>query len=843
MTNLVADVRLALRSWRKAPGFAITAILSIALGIGANAAIFTLVDQVLLRLLPVKAPRELVQIGFTGTRYGNNWGDGSELSYPVYKEIRDNNKVFAGVFGRFGTAFNVSAATGSGRTERVAGELVTGNYFSVLGVGAALGRTIADDDDRVPRGHPVAVLSHGFWTSRFNADPAILGTSVTINGHAYTIIGVARRGFDGIELGRQTQIFVPMMMKPQITPTWDALDERLWRWVRVFARLQPGVSREQAREGLAPFFHGVLERDLGDRNFASASTQTRERYANNVLVVSDAAQGRSGLRRNLTTPLWLLMSTAAGVLLIACANIANLLLVRGAARQREIAVRLALGATRRRLVTQLLVESLMLAGAGALGGIAIAAATAPIVLGFFVSPDVPQPIATAPDWRILGFTASLAIGTGILFGVAPALQSTRPQVAPTLKDQATNVLGGSGRLRKALVASQIAVSLLLLIGAALFIRTLDNLLGVDIGFESSRLLSFGIDPSLNRYEPQRVRQFAKTLIERLNQLPGVDGAGVATIRLLEGNQWSTTMTVEGYRPTGEENGLQWANAVSPGYFKAMGIPIIAGRDFGERDEITVAPPPGAPDFRVAIVNERFARHYFGDSNPIGRRIGFGADPNTPTPIEIVGVVRDSKYTDVRDEVQRQVFFPFLESSRPNAFTVYLRTSRPAESMFNLVRQTVGGLDSNIPIHSTRTLENQVSLSLSRERLVATMTATFGGLATLLAVVGLYGVMSYTVARRTREIGVRVALGATSARISWLVIREVLVIAAAGIAVALPAAWWLGRYVAAQLYGVTPGDPVAVAGAAALLTIVAIGAGLIPSTRAARLNPTVALRSE
>jgi predicted permease len=840
MTNLLADARLALRSWRKAPGFAGIAILSIALGIGANAAIFTLVDQVLLRALPVRNPHELVQVTFTGSRYGNNWGDGTELSYPVYQEIRDNNQVFAGVLARFATAFHVGAA---GRTERTSGEVVSGNYFSVLGVGATIGRTIAEDDDRLPGAHPVAVLSHGYWTNRFGSDSSVIGSTVAINGHPYTVIGVARRGFDGVELGRQTQVFVPMMMKGQVTPTWNALDERLWRWVRVFARLRPGVTSEQARTSLEPFFTTVLERDVADRGFGSASSTTRERYLNNKLSIADASQGRSSLRRALTTPLWLLMATAAGVLLIACANIANLLLARGAARQREMAVRLALGATRRRLVTQLLTESLMLAGAGALGGIAIAAMTAPIILGFFVSPDVPQPVSTAPDWRILAFTAAVAMATGVLFGVAPAIQSTRPSVAPTLKDQATSVLGGQARLRKVLVASQIAVSLLLLIGATLFLRTLDNLLKVDIGFDTSRLLSFSIDPSLNGYDPPKVRRFAKSLLERLHAAPGVDGAGIAGIRLLEGNQWSTSMTVEGYQPKPDESQSQWANSVSPGYFKAMGIPILAGRDFTDRDELTVPPPPGAPDFRVAIVNERFARHYFGDSVPIGRRIGFGADPSTPTPIEIVGVVRDSKYTDVRDATQRQVFFPFLESSRPNAMTVYLRTSRPAESMFNMVRQTVSELDANIPVHGTRTLEGQVALSLSRERLVATMTATFGTLATLLAVVGLYGVMSYTVARRTREIGVRVALGATSTNITWLVIREVLIIAAAGIAVGLPIAWWLGRFVSAQLYGVTPGDPLAIGGAAMLLLIVALAAGLVPSTRAARLSPTVALRVE
>jgi predicted permease len=840
MTNILADARLALRSWRKSPAFAAIAIVSIGLGIGANAAIFTLVDQVLLRTLPVRDPHELVQVTYTGSRYGNNWGDNSELSYPMYREIRDHNDVFSGTFARFGYPFHIGTA---GRTERVAGEIVSGTYFPVLGVGAALGRTLGEDDDRTPGAHPVIVLSHNFWTSRFGSDPGVLNSTITINGYPYTIVGVARRGFDGVEVGRQTQVFVPMMMKAQVTPNWNALDERLWRWVRVFARLRPGVNAEQARAALEPYFRTLLERDLSDPGFANASASVRKQYLENQLRLPDASQGRSGLRRNLTTPLWVLMATAAGVLLIACANIANLLLARGAARQREIAVRLALGATRRRIVGQLLVESMMLAAAGAVLGVAISAATAPIVLGFFVSPDVPQPVSTAPDWRILAFTCAVATLTGLLFGIGPAFQSTRTNVAPTLKDQTTSVLGGQTRLRKVLVASQIAVSLLLLIGAALFIRTLDNLLAVDIGFQTSRLLSFGMDPSLSGYSPDRSRQFAVSLVERLNAAPGVEAAGIATMRLLEGNQWSTSISVEGYQAKPDENMTQWANSVSPGYFKAMGIPVLMGRDFNQRDAITKAPPSGTPDYRVAIVNERFAQHYFGTGNPIGRRIGFGGDPNTPTPIEIVGVVRDSKYTNVRDQIQRQVFFPFFENSRPSAFTVYLRTSRPADTMFNVARQTVQQIDPNLPVHSTRTVERQVELSLSRERLVATMSAAFGSLATLLSVIGLYAVMSYTVSRRTREIGVRVALGASAGSISWLVIREVLIIAAAGMAVALPAAWWLGRFVSTQLYGVTPGDPMTILGAVLLLLTVALLAGTIPSARAARLDPTTALRHD
>jgi putative ABC transport system permease protein len=839
MAQILADARLALRSWRKSPAFAVTALTSIALGIGVTAAVFTLVDHVLLRVLPVRDPGELVQVTFTGTRYGNNWGDGSELSYPMYTEIRDHNEVFAGTFARFPFALHIGHG---GRTERVMGELVSGTYFPTLGIGAALGRTLTPDDDRAPGGHPVAVLSHAFWTSRFASDPAVIDSTMMVNGLPYTIVGVARPGFDGVELGRLTQVFVPLMMKAQITPTWNGLDERLSRWVRVFGRLRPGTSREQAQAALQPYFRSLLELDLQQRGFAAAAERIRQRYLENRLQIIDASQGRSGFRRALTTPLWVLMATAAGVLLIACANIANLLLARGAARQREMAVRLALGATRR-IVAQLLVESLMLALAGGAVGLAIGAAGAPIVLGFFVNPDAPQPVSTVPDWRILAFTFAASALTGILFGLAPALQSARPNLAPTLKDQATNVLGGQGRVRKALVASQVAVSLLLLIGAALFIRTVDNLLSVDIGFDSGRLLSFSVDPSLNGYTPERTRQFSKSLIDRLNGTAGVEGAGLATMRLLEGNQWNSSMTIEGYQPKPDESMAQWCNTISPGYFDAMGIPILAGRDFTDRDERTAPAPEGTSDFRVVIVNQKFARQYFGTSNPIGRRIGFGNDPNTPTPIEIVGVVRDSKYTDVRDEIQRQVFFPYLESSRPSGFAMYLRTTRSPDTMFTVVRKTVSELDPNLPIHTARTLDRQVSQSLSRERLVATMTAVFGTLATALAVVGLYGVMSYTVARRTREIGVRVAFGASTRDISRLVLREVLLIAAAGVAVGLPLAWWLGRFVSAQLYGVKPGDPLTIASAVMLLTGIALLAGLLPALRAARLAPTLALRHD
>ncbi|HEY2943523.1 MAG TPA: ABC transporter permease, partial [Vicinamibacteria bacterium] len=819
----------------------LTAIASIGLGIGANVAIFTLVDQVLLRALPVRNPREIVQVTSEGSRPGANWGDDTEISYPMYAALRDRNKVFSGMFGRFGYAFQVGESV---QPERVGGELVSGTYFPVLGVRPAAGRLLSEDDDRTPGGHPVAVLSHAFWTSRFGADPGAVGRSMAINGRPYAIVGVAQAGFEGIELGRPTQVFVPLMMKAQITPGWNALDERLYRWVRVFGRLRPGVTSEQARAGLEPLFRSQLQLDLGDRGLAEAPASVRQRYAQNRLVMLPAAQGRSSFRRALTTPLWVLMGTAVGVLLIACANVANLLLARGAARGREMALRVALGATRRRLVQQLLAESLMLSLAGGLAGLALAAVVAPLVLTFFANPETPPPVSTAPDLRILAFALAVSTLTGVLFGLVPALQATRPDVAPTLKDEAGNVLGGPARVRKALVASQVAVSLLLLIGAGLFVRTLANLRTVDVGFDARSLVSFTVDPSLNGYTPAASKQFAKALLERLNAAPGVAAAGLASQRLLDGSQRTTDVRVAGYRPAPDEEMEQNWNSVGPGYFRAMGIPVLRGREFDARDESDVADgrAAGAP-FRVVIVNERFAKRYFGAEDPIGRRMGFGSDPDGATPVEIVGVVRDSKYTNVRDETQRQLFFSYLEEASPRNFTVYVRTSRPPETMFAVVRDVVRELDPHLPVASPRTLEQQVDRSLGRERLVATMSAFFGGLATLLAVVGLYGVMAYTVARRTREIGVRMALGASAAHIGWMVAREALAVTSAGMAIALPAAWGLSRLVAGQLYGVRPSDPLTVGAAVVLLGAVSLLAGLAPSMRAARVEPTAALRYE
>jgi predicted permease len=844
MANLLADLRFALRTFRRSPGFTSIAVLSIALGIGANTAIFTLVNQVLLRLLPVSNPQQLVQVTFEGDHYGSNWGDGSELSYPTYTEIRDHNKVFSGVFARFGYDMHFGF---QGKTDRARGEIVTGSYFPVLGVRPAVGRLLTPADDRVKGGHPVAVLSHAFWTSRFGADRSIVGRSAIINGHPFTIVGIAQEGFDGIEIGRPVQVFVPMMMKLQITAGWDGLDDRLYRWVRVFGRLKEGETHEQAFAGLLPLFRATLQEDVNSKGFAGASADARQSYLRNRLVLDPAGRGHSNFRSEMTKPLWVLMAIAGGVLIIACANVANLLLARAAGRQREIATRLSLGATRVRLVRQLLVESLALSLVGGAAGLAIAIGGAPLVLNFFVDPSGPPVISTAPDLRVLAFTFGLAMATGIVFGLAPAFTSTRADLAPTLKSDSASVMGGRGRMRKALVASQVAVSLLLLLGAGLFIRTLSNLTTVDLGIKTDHLITFEIDPSRSGYDSPRTRQFAKTLLDRLRTAPGIHSAGLATVRILDGDQWSSGMTIEGYQLKSREDAGQLCNAVSPGYFKTMGMPIVAGRDFDERDEYAADPVKAAgddaPEFRVAIVNERFVKKYFPHGNAIGRRIGFGTNPGTKTPIEIVGVVRDAKYTDVRTEIRSQVFFPYLETGDAGGFIVFVRTSRDTESAFTTARHAVRALDQNLPVSEMRTLDTQVARSLGNERLMATMSAVFGTLATALAIVGLYGVMAYTVARRTREIGIRMALGARGLDVGWLVMRETLTIALLGSIAGLPIAWWFSRFIESQLYGVTPMDGVSIGGAVLALGAAALVAGLAPTRRAVKVEPIRALRTE
>ena len=583
MNTLMADVRYAWRSLRQAPVFTTVAVLSIALGIGANTALFTLVDQVLLRVLPVKDPARLVMLkGPVREHYGSNYGK-DMLSYPMYEDFRDHNDVFDGMFCRYSFAVQIGGSTG---TERATGELISGTYFPVLGVRPALGRLFGPADDRAPGAAPYAVLTYGYWTSRFNRDPNILGKGLIVNNQPLTIVGVAEEGFTGVDVGATVQVFIPVVMSGQMAPSYlvRRVNDPRARWVHVFGRLKPGITAEQAEQRLQPFYRSRIENEVKEKDFVRASDFTKSEFLRSRITVLSGAQGWSYLRDTLTRPLWVLMTLVGGVLLIACANVANLQVARAAARQREIAIRLALGAGRLRIVQLLMVESLAIALIGGAIGLLIATASIAPLLSLLIPAESHTNVSTAIDLRIAGVAFVATVVTGILFGLVPALQATRPQLAPTLKDEAGSVTsGGAVRLRKALVVAQVALSLLLLIGAGLFIRSVNHLMSVDLGFRPSRLVTFMLDPRLNGYDDARTGELFRALRARLEAISGVDRVAVTAITLLGNGGWSQWMTVEGYKPADSETIDPFCNTVSPGYFATIGVPLAAGRDFDERD--------------------------------------------------------------------------------------------------------------------------------------------------------------------------------------------------------------------------------------------------------------------
>jgi predicted permease len=829
MSAVLRDVKHAVRVLRKNPGFAAIVVLTLGLGIGANASIFSLMDQVLLRALPVRSPGELVLLDGPGAFRGRTF-NAQTFSYPMYRDFRDRNEVFTGVLGRFPTAMTL---VWNGQAERVSGELVSGNYFEVLGVRPEIGRVFYAADDRTPGAHPVVVLSHGFWSRRFGADPSVLNGTLVVNGQPLTIVGVAARGFNGVQVGSNADVMVPLMMKAQMTPTWNDLDNRRSRWLTVMARLKPGTTAEQAEVQMNVVYRQINEQEIAEQ--ANVSETFRKRFLEKHLEVLPGGRGLSDLRSEFSTALIVLMWMVGVVLLIACANVANLLLARTASRQKEISLRLALGAGRWRIVRQQLVESLTLASAGAAVGLVLAAWTGSLLLATLPGSESARALSATPDARVVLFALALAGLTAVVFGVVPALQATRPAAAAVLKEEAGSVAGGGrqARARQLLVIGQVAMSMLLLAGAGLFGRSLYNLRGVDPGFDVDRLLAFSIDPSLSGYSQPRMQQFFDALQRELSTVPGVRGVAMSEVGALTGNSWRSTVRVDGYQAKEGEDMNPGVDNVAPGYFSTMGTPLVAGREFTDKDVL------GSP--RVAIVNETMAGYFFGETNPIGRRFGIGG--GSPTDIEIVGVAKDVRSEELRVKAPRFVYLPYRQNDALTSLTYYVRTAADTSATAAAIRQTVRRLDPNLPIYDLRAMEAQVAESLFVERMVAGLSVAFGTLATLLAAIGLYGVMSYAVARRTREIGIRMALGAERARVRWLVLKEVAVLATAGVVLGLAAAFYATRKVEAQLFGITPNDPGTLAAAVALLLVVALVAGWIPARRATNIDPMLALRAE
>jgi len=830
MTHLAHDLRFAARSFRRAPVFTAVAILSLALGIGANTAIFTLIDQLILRLLPIQDPSRIVLLAGMGRHYGGNNGRNA-LSYLMYQDLRDRNQVFSGMMCRYRLSPTVTIGA---HTEVIGGELASGNYFPLLGLRPSLGRLFTAADDLRAGEHPYAVLSYAFWQARFAGDNQVLGQTIRVNDYPVTIVGVAQPGFDGLEPGLPAQIFVPITMSAAVRPGFTSMYDRRQRWVNVYGRLKPRVTEQQAMAGLQPLFHQVIGMEVREPAFRNATSFDKEQFLRMWLNVMPGSQGNTNLRRQYQTPLLVLMAVVGLVLLIACANLAGLLTARAAARQKEIAIRLAIGSSRSRMVGQLLTESVLLSVAGGAAGIGLAVPMVKGLLAFLPATLTGYNIQSSPDLRMLGFTFGLALLTGIAFGLVPALQSTKPDIAPTLKDQAGNVTNAAG-FRKTLVAAQVAASLLLLIGAGLFIRSLANLRSIDPGFQTARLIQFNVAPRSLGYTEVRTRAFFKSLQQRLETMPGVRAAGLSQMTALTGNEWDNSVTIEGYQPKRGEDIDPHRNDVTPGYFDALGMRLLAGRDFAAKDDF------GAP--RVAIVNAAFAKRYFANGAAVGHRIGFGSDPGTPTNVEIVGVVNDARYESLRDEIPLEVYTCSAQNI-PNGMTAYVRTIHDPESAFSAIRAAVHELDANLPILSLKTLDRQIDESLITERLIATLSSVFGALATALAILGLYGVMTYMVTRRSREIGIRMALGAGRSSVLWLVMKEVFTLVIAGILLGLPAAYGLTRLIRSQLYGIAPSDdPLAMALASLLLAAVALVAGYVPARRAASYDPLRVLRYE
>jgi predicted permease len=832
MTLPTNDLKLAVRGLFRNPLFSVVAILSLSLGIGANTAIFTLIDQIILRKLPVKDPEGLVMLYQQGPHMGSNMGQRMH-SYPLYQEFQKRAEPLAEVVARRLADASISV---DNQTERVEIEMVSGNFFSMLGVGAAAGRVFnSQEDDQVYQGHPVVVLGYDYWNRRFNRDPSVVGKKILVNNYPMTIIGVSAAGFAGIDPARSPQVRVPILMKPVIVPEWQWLqiDDERSRWVQVFGRLKPGYTVESAKAPLQGLF---LQRRQHEMTLPRANTWTpfmRERFMQGTLNVEKADIGYSELRNDFSTALVVLMAMVGLVLLIACANVANLLIARGFMRQREIAVRLSLGATRAQLIRQLLTESVLLSLIGGVVGIGLAVLLTRGLLAF-IPQQQPLLIEPTPDLRILTFTFALTLITGVVFGLLPALRASNPDQWATLKDTVGGIAGSGGSLflRKGLVAAQVALSFLLLFGAGLFVRSLQNLQTTDTGMQLDNLVMFRLNPALSGYSHDRANNFYTELLERLNSSAGVTGAGTAQVSLLAGDEWDSTTSVEGHQAKEGEDMQAFMNAVSPGYFSTMGIRLLEGRDFTALD--------GKERATVAIVNRKFAQHFFGDKSAIGKHIGRGLGPNTKLDVEIIGVVEDSLYEGPREGVRRQVFWPGWGNGG-RAF--YVRTTDASAGAFNLVRNEVKRLDASMPVYDMKTVQGQLDETLLTDRLIALLSAGFGMLATVLASIGLYGVMAFIVARRKKELGLRLALGAEPSGVLWIVMREVLILLAIGLVIGIPAAIGLGRYVSSQLYGIQANDPWIAVATVALLTVVSAAAGLIPATRASRIDPILALRYE
>jgi predicted permease len=829
------NIKLAFRTLFKTPFVTVVAILSLALGIGANAAIFSLFSEILLQPLPVAHPEQLVNLGAPGPIQGSNScnqaGDCDEIfSYPMFRDLERANTAFTSVAAH--RSFGVNLAMAGQTPISGTGMLVSGSYFPMLGLRPTLGRLFTRDDDRTIGGHYIAVLDYSYWQNQLGSSPNVVGQKITINGQQMTIIGVAPRGFDGTTLGTKPYVFVPITMRAVMSPGFRGFDDRRSYWVYLFARLKPGATIEQARAAINTVYRPIIN-DVEAPRQKGMSQQTMTKFRAKVVTLADGGRGQSQMHKEAKTPLLLLFAITGIVLLIACANIANLLLARAARRSMEMAVRLSLGATRRRLVAQLLTESVILALLGGALSLVVAYWTLNAIVAMLPS-EASMTMNFGVSTPAILFTAALSLLTGIVFGLVPAIQATRPDLVTELRNNSGKLSGGRGaaRFRTSLVTAQIALSMALLISAGLFIKSLRNVSRVDLGIKVDNMVTFDISPSLSGYDTTRAKALYARYEDELSSMPGTTGVATSMVPILSGDNWGNGVSVEGFKKVPDTNDESRFNAVGAGYFKTFGVPLLAGRDF------TVSDASMAP--RVAIVNEAFAKKFNLGRQVVGKHMSIG---NDSLNIEIVGLAKDSKYSSVKDKIPPVFVLPYRQTDRVGSLVYYVRSSLPMDQVVRGIRDVSKRIDPNLPLENLKTMPQQVRENVFLDRMISTMSAAFAALATLLAAIGLYGVLAYSVAQRTREIGVRMALGADSSRVQLMVLRQVGLMTLVGGVIGIAGAVGLGKGAQSLLYQLEGHDPIVFATAAAVLVLVALGAGYLPARRASRVDPMTALRYE
>jgi predicted permease len=837
LESLLRDIRYGLRGLIRNPGFTVIAILTLALTIGAGSAIFSLLNQALLQALPVQDPERLVVLSSAGSHPGHTHSDGGnspshqhEFSYPMYRDLRDQNTALEGLIAAAPASAGV---VWNNHSEPIEAEIVSGNYFEVLGVRPALGRLFVSSDETAEGANPVVVLSFDYWKTHL-AEAQVVGKTLLVNGTSFTVVGVAAPGFHSMVWGRMPALYVPVTMQHIVDPEWSYLKDRQSYWIDLVGRLRPGLTAAQAGASMNTTYHALRTAEFPFLHDQSA--KARKEFIDAAhLNLEAGAKGFSPLRRNIQMPLTILMGMALLVVAMAIVNVASLLLVRAAARLREFSMRFALGATTGQIIRQLLAEGMLLGIAGAGIGLLIAPPALRILIRWMSGRSAQQPVFSATlDWRVLAFTIVATVAGSLIFSLAPAVQFWNPRLADCLKQQTGTGAGSALSFRRTCVALQIGFSLLLMVAAGMFVRTIENLHNVDAGFSTDHLLAFDLAPAMAGYAQGAVTPVEERVIEAIAALPGVRGVGATNDADLAGNERQGDVLVSGYTPKPDEEfdvELPW---VSNGYLQALGVPLVVGRYFSLSDTATSQ--------RVAVVNEGFARHFFGnDLAALGHHV---SRPHRPgTDAVIVGVVRDVKHSSVRDPVMATLYTLFTQAEKPTGLTFYVRTWQPPQAAAGDIRSAVAAIDSKLVIGNLSTMKEQIDDTLLAERTIALLATTFGILAALLAGIGLYGILAYSTAQRTREIGIRMALGARRGGVVKLILREVMVLAAWAIGVTIPVAILIARAVRSQLFGVSVADPMSYGAAILLICCVAALAGLVPSRRAATVDPARALRNE